>query len=209
MKKLDFTYFSKWFPAVIIASAGYSFFGVMSLVPIRMIFESVRIQSLTAYIIGTVFVCAVAAKISWDLGIELNNKRVPYPSDVPVLNLVIGALLFWVLYIILKLQPFVPPLSGYLDVFVLFMIDIAGMELEYIEGGGTVQYLGIYIGFGFLQTFIYSAVSAVFYVRAKFRQDNENEAVRKLRAEYASEIKESSDPVSEALKNGLGNRPRR
>lgn len=209
MKKFDLTYLSKWLPAVTIASAGYSFFGVMSLVPIRMIFDSVRIQSLTAYIIGTVFVCAVAAKVSWDLGIELNNKRVPYPSDVPMLNLFIGASIFWVAYILFELQPFVPPLSGYLDVFVIFIIDIAGMKLEYIDGGGTVQYIGIHIGFGFLQTFIYSAVSAIFYIRAKFRQDNENEAVCKLRAEYEAEIKSNSDPVTDALKNGLGNKRRR
>lgn len=206
MKRFDFTYLSKWLPTVTIASAGYSFFGLFCLVPIRMIFDSVRIQSLAAYIIGTVFVCAVAAKVSWDLGIELNNKRIPYPSDVPMINLVTGALIFWLAYIILKLQPFLPPLSGYLDVFVLFMIDIAGMNLEYIDGGGTAQYVGIYMGFGFLQALIYAAVSAAFYLLAKYKQDNHNEAVRKLREDYAKETKEENDPLAEILKNGLGNR---
>ncbi|MBQ7836010.1 MAG: hypothetical protein IJ389_02020 [Clostridia bacterium] len=206
MKKLDLTYLSKWLPAVTIASAGYSFFGVMSLVPIRMIFDSVRIQSLTAYIIGTVFVCAVVGKISWDLGIELNNKRVPYPSDVPMANLVLGALIFWGGYIILEIQPFIPPLSGFLSVFVSFMTDITGIKLTFSDDGGTLQNIGVYIGLSFLQVLIYTVVSAFFYIRAKLYQDNRNEAVRKLRAEYQAENKKDDDPISQALKNGLGNR---
>ncbi|MBR6676562.1 MAG: hypothetical protein IKL24_04440 [Clostridia bacterium] len=172
--KNNFTFFAAWFPTLLIASMVTALLsGTLQMMIRFMVPDNYSLQNFIVYAIVTVIICASLASVSAKLGSELNKGSKETSTGVPVINMLISAVIYVVLYIIMKGRALV--------IFHLFPCE---MFLSNCVLGERAAYASISekIIFSVLQFSIYIAVSLLFYTLAKKKQEC-SEGTKKLRGE--------------------------
>ncbi len=172
--KNNFTFLAAWFPTLVIASMVTALLSGMLQMMIKFIVpDNYSLQFFIVYAIVTVIICASLASVSAKLGSELNKGSKETSTGVPVINMAISAVIYVVLYIIMK--------GRALFIFYLFPGE---MCLSYCVLGEKAAYTPVSekVIFCILQFGIYFAVSILFYMLAKKKQEG-SEGTKKLRGE--------------------------
>ena len=197
MKKIDFSYMRDWLITLAITTLAWDFIGSgFFLVVARFLFKEQADQFLFFGILGMLAFCIALAIKSYTLSLEKNSKRVPVSLAMPIFNLIIAFVIYILIYIISKCNYIAGPVS---HAFVTVFWG-NGVDMSFVHDITIAQYLSVFIP----QALLYVGVSFGAYVLAKYKQDNHNEVLKRLRAEDSQ--KKEVDPIEAALKNGLGNR---
>lgn len=197
MKKLDFSYMRDWLITLAITTLAWDFIGSGFIITVaRFLFKEQADQFLFFGILGMLVFCVVLAIKSYTLSLEKNNKRVPVSLAMPIFNLIITFVIYVLIYIISKCNYIAGPVS---HAFVTVFWG-NGVDMTFIHNITIAQHLSVFVP----QALLYIGVSFGAYILAKYKQDNHNEVLNKLRAE--DNQNKEVDPIEAALKNGLGNR---
>ncbi len=196
MKKIDISYMRDWLITLAITTLAWDFIGSGFLVVARFVFKDQADQFLFFGLLGVIAFCLVLAIKSYTLSLEVNGKRTPVSLAMPVFNLMIAFVIYVLIYVISKCNYVAGPVC---HAFVAVFWG-NGVDMAFIHDITISQHLSVFIP----QALLYSCVSLGAYILAKYKQDNHNEVLKKLRAEYSQN--EIEDPIEAALKNGLGNR---
>ena len=164
-----------WFPTLLTASILTALgSGTLQVILKFILPDSGRIQCLTEYAILTVIICAALAAVSAKLGKELNRGAKPFSTGIPVFNMLVCGAVYIAIYILMKGRAW-----GILYIFPCEMFLVNGVLGAEGASSATVIEKS---GFCLFQFIIYMAVSLVFYMSAKKRQEN-SEGTKKLRGE--------------------------
>ena len=197
MKKIDFSYMRDWLITLAITTLAWDFIGSgFFLVVARFLFKEQADQFLFFGILGMLVFCVVLAIKSYTLSLEKNSKRIPVSLAMPIFNLMIAFVIYVLIFVISKCNYVTGPVS---HAFVTVFWG-NGVDMSFVHDITIAQYLSVFIP----QALLYVGVSFGAYVLAKYKQDNHNEVLKRLRAEDSQ--KKEVDPIEAALKNGLGNR---
>ena len=193
MKK-DFRYLRDWVIALAVTSVVWSLFGTMFVyLLIKLIFKEQAAQSLAFYIVGTIVFCVVLAVKMYMLGIDINGKSVPVSVDFMVVQQAIGVVIYIAVYLISGCKYMAGPVSHEMITFLWGN----GVDMTFYSEITVHQHLSVFIP----QALLYAAVSIGAYMLAKYRQDNKNPTVAKLREKTEEETKPKKDfDYDEAIK---------
>lgn len=170
--KNNFVFLTSWFPTLVITSIVTSFLGGIFQMAAKFIFPGQHgLQSFFVYCILTIIICTVLAIRSTQLGSELNRASKEFSLGIPVFNMLTGGAVYIGVFALTK--------GIALGPLFLFPCEMFMSNCIFGEEGGP---LSGRIGFCALQFFIYTAVSLLFYIISKRKQEN-SEGVKKLRGE--------------------------
>ncbi len=196
MKNFDFTFARDWLITLAVTTLAWDFIGSgFFIVVARFIFEKQSDQFLFFGILGLITFCIVLAIKSYTASLEINSKRVPVSLAVPITNLFIALAIYIVIYVISRCNYIAGPVA---HAFVTVSWG-NGVDMSFIQDISLSQHLSVFIP----QALLYVGVSLGAYILAKYKQDNHNEVLKKLREENNPNKKE--DTISNILNSGLGN----
>ena len=172
--KNNFTFLAVWFPTLLSVSMVTAIMsGTIQMIIRFMVPDNYSLQYFIVYAIVTVIICALLASVSAKLGSELNKGSKETSTGVPVFNMLICGVIYVVLYIIMKGRA-----------LVIFHLFPGEMFLSNCVLGERAAYAPISekVIFSVLQFGIYIAVSLLFYLLAKKKQEG-SEVTKNLRGE--------------------------
>lgn len=174
MKK-DLTFLKSWLITLIISTLLWAFVSGFVLTIGRMLFSNYTAQCVFVWLIGTILICFALAVTSYQVGINLNGKSIPVSLDGPVLNLIIGAVVYIVIFAISKCNYITGPLTHMLA----RALWNDGRDKTFVTESSTSNLIWLCV----FQVLIFVASSLSAYILAKRKQDRHNETIRKLREE--------------------------
>ena len=172
--KNNFSYFAAWFPTLLVASMVISLIsGTVQMMIKFIVPNNYSLQYFIVYAIVTVIICVSLASVSAKLGSELNKGSKETSTGVPVINMAISGVIYVILYIIMKGRALV--------IFYLFPGEMFLSNCILGERASSAP-ISEKIIYSVLQFGIYFAVSLIFYILAKKKQEG-SEGTKKLRGE--------------------------
>ena len=172
--KNNFTFLAAWFPTLLVASMVTALLsGTLQLMIKFIVPDNYSLQYFIVYAIVTVIICVALASVSAKLGSELNKGSKETSTGVPVFNMLICGVIYVVLYIIMKGRALV--------IFHLFPCEMFLSNCVLGEQASSAP-ISEKVIFSVLQFGIYIAVSLLFYLLAKKKQEG-SEGTKKLRGE--------------------------
>lgn len=177
--KNDFTYLKRFIPTFVISTLLWAFFQGFVLNFAKMLFNNAKAQCMLTWLVGTVLISAALASVSYRTGLDMNAGSTPVPMGIPVLNQIIGSVVYVAAFTVFGAKEITGPLTTMLSRAVL-------SNGAYIDFGVTIPRSNL-IGFCIIQMLIFSIASLLPYGLAKRKQETKNDVVKKLRADRRSE----------------------
>jgi len=166
--KNNFLFLSEWLPTLLTASILSALgSGVIQMILKFILPDSYRAQCFVEYVILTAIICAALAAVSMRLGSKLNRGSTSLSTGVPVFNMLVCGVVYVVLFVALKGRAL-----AIIHLFPCEMFLANGvLGADRAASASVVEKAG----FCFLQIAIYIAVSLVFYLVAKKKQEGSEE----------------------------------